>query len=359
MHRPNLTEKELRVMVVDDSSLYRKILLEAVSSIPGVGETSSAPNGEIALKKIPLFHPDILLLDIEMPVLNGIEVLRLLKQSNPGLPVVLISGVSSRSADITIEGLSLGAIDFIPKPSGNDIKANISQIRDGLLSAFGAIKNVGTSAKTTIVQPSSFRSPSLLPTKIKLVGVGISTGGPGALESFLPLLPADFPVPILVVQHMPPMFTASLASMLDRRSALNVMEAEQGQILESGNVYFAPGGRHMLVRKQQKGTESVFMTNLTDTPPINSCRPAVDPLFESLAKTSGPNTLAIVMTGMGRDGLDGVRHVKSVNGYCLTQSAETCTIYGMPMAVDEAGLSDESVALDQLASKVVSITRGS
>ncbi|MBP1627983.1 MAG: hypothetical protein H6Q00_2458, partial [Holophagaceae bacterium] len=195
--------------------------------------------------------------------------------------------------------------------------------------------------------------------QIEVVGIGVSTGGPNALTEVIPHLPADFPVPVLVVQHMPPSFTASLADHLDRRSPLRVCEAREGERIEVGNVYIAPGGKHMVVRRHEIPGTNTFqrIIGLNENPPENSCRPSVDVLFRSLAAHYEGSVAAVIMTGMGNDGCEGVRTLKRRGCRCLTQSAETCVVYGMPMAVDEAGLSDEQVPLDLLAQRLVRLVR--
>jgi len=349
----------LKVFIVDDSSLYRKILSSAVDALPMPTQVDTAPSGAIALKKIPAFDPAIVLLDIEMPDMNGIEVLKAIRKENTDVTVVLVSGTTSRSADITIDGLSSGASDFIPKPTGGSIDENIKALQRGLTEAFtlAAARRLRREERTRRPAPGrpvTAATPSLLPSRVDIVAIGISTGGPNALETMLPMLPASFRVPIAIVQHMPPLFTASLARSLSRNAKLNVVEAAEGMPLVAGGVYIAPGGKHMVVRREGGS----LVARLDDGPPVNSCKPAVDVMFESLVPVTGKHTLAVVMTGMGADGAAGVAALKQVSAYCLTQSAETCTVYGMPHAVDQARLSDESVPLDRLAARIAAIAGG-
>jgi two-component system chemotaxis response regulator CheB len=358
-------EQPLKVLVVDDSSLYRRILTRSVDGIPVPTEVDTAPTGAIALKKIPQILPDVVLLDIEMPEMSGIEVLKSIKRDYPRITVVLVSGVNSRSADITIEGLSSGASDFIPKPTGSSIEENTTELRRGLQQAFDLIlarraarggAPATRPAPTARARPSLRATPSILPARIEIVGIGISTGGPGALALMIPQLPKNISVPVVIVQHMPPVFTESLARSLDRSAAVSVCEAKDGQVLEPGNVYIAPGGIHTMVKRFAVQEQQKLMIRLNDGPPVNSCKPAVDVLFDSLARTTGGRTLAVVMTGMGQDGKSGAEHIKARQGYCLSQSEETCTVYGMPQAVDQAQISDESVALPDLAGRIYSVT---
>ena len=359
----------MKVLIVDDSSLYRKILSNSVESIQGNIQVSTAPTGAIALKKIPDFSPDIVLLDIEMPEMNGIEVLKKIKESFPKLNVILVSGVNTRSADITIEGLSAGAADFIPKPTGTNLEQNTKELKTSLETAFKFFKGTefyqrapsevsAAIASRPATEISHGTIPSIIPTRVDIVGIGISTGGPNALLQMIPELPLNLKAPIVIVQHMPPVFTTSLAKALNDKSKVSVVEAAEGMTLEPGNVYLAPGGIHTTVRKQSSGENGSFTFVLEDSPPVNSCKPAVDVLFKSIARTAGGKSLAVIMTGMGSDGLTGVMAIKEQMGYCLSQSAETCTVYGMPQAVDQANLSDEKIPLPLMASRITSISNG-
>ena len=364
-------DQSLKVLVVDDSSLYRRILTNAVQSIPISTEVATAPTGAIALKKIVPFGPDIVLLDIEMPEMSGIEVLKSIKQDYPRVTVVLVSGVNSRSADITMEGLSSGASDFIPKPSGPSMEENTRELQQGLKQAFDLLlarRKMRLARTGAPHQPSPAasppapsqprRGPSIPPPRLDIIGIGVSTGGPGALGEMIPKLPKNLSVPILIVQHMPPVFTESLARSLDKRSELTVCEARDGQLLEAGTVYIAPGGIHTVVKSISEQEQQKLVIRLDDGPPVNSCKPAVDVMFSSLAQTTRGKTLAIVMTGMGHDGRDGAARIKARQGYCLSQSEDTCIVYGMPYAVDQAGISDESVPLPDMASRIYTITNG-
>ncbi len=356
----------LKVFVVDDSSLYRRILTKAVETMPVATLVETAPSGAIALKKIPLFKPDILVLDIEMPEMGGLEVLGSVKKEYPQLTVVLVSGANSRSADVTIEGLTSGAADFIAKPAGASVDENIGLLQRGLQTIFDQIgerrqaraARKAIAVAPTVPKPRDRPYPSLVPPRIEIVGVGISTGGPNALEQLIPLFSSALRVPILIVQHMPPLFTSSLARTLDKRSTVPVFEAAPEQVLEAGCVYIARGGIHTVVKRRSEGERTRLVVALDDGPPENSCKPAVDVMFRSLAATTGARTLAVVMTGMGQDGLDGARAIKEKMGYCLTQDEQSCTIYGMPQAVDQAQLSDESLPLAELAGRILALTQG-
>lgn len=357
----------LKVFIVDDSSLYRRTLVHAAEATGLVAELDTAPSGAIALKKIPGFQPDVVLLDIEMPDMNGIELLKILRAEYPRLMAILVSGATSRSADVTIEGLTSGASDFVAKPGGSDPARNVAELQGKLANVFRMVlsrlesRNARGAPAPAAPRPAVARPPgavpTLIPPRIDAVGIGVSTGGPTALEALLPALPAGLKAPVLIVQHMPPLFTASLATALDRHSPLSVREATDGAVLRPGHAYLAPGGRHLKVELQARsGQAPELVARLDDGPPVNSCRPAVDVLFHSLAGTTQGRTLAVVMTGMGQDGLEGVQAIKGRMGYCLTQSEDTCTVYGMPQVVDRAGLSDEQVPLQHLAERITALT---
>lgn len=353
----------LKILIVDDSITYRSILFNILSAVPGVSVVSTASNGKSALIKFSQHEIDIVLLDIEMPEMDGLETLRAISERYPGTGVVMVSGMNRHSADITIQALESGALDFIPKPDHDDVEKNIEALRQRLLPIFKtfgdkhSLKGVNTApvierkanANASEIAPKSIRTPRKAPN-IDIIVIGVSTGGPNALNELIPRLPGNLGVPILLVQHMPPIFTASLAGSLDKKSALQVKEAEEGEAIRPNTVYIAPGGRHMVVNARK--------IHLTDDPPENSCRPSVDVLFRSVAKTYGSHVLAVIMTGMGIDGAQGVRMLKAgPDNYCLTQNEESCVIYGMPRAVDESGLSDESLPLGELADRIVSLVK--
>jgi two-component system chemotaxis response regulator CheB len=365
----------LKAFIIDDTVVYRKILTDAISSFPNITVSGTAPSGEIALKKIAVDKPDIVFLDVHMPGMNGIETLKLIKTTSPDIAVVMVSGISSRSTGDTIEALQLGAIDFIRKPDGNDMRKNTEQLHNDINSVLRffelkmrtrTIHNVPANSNSETITYKS-DAPSLpaisdsintsvysakLPQSFSIVAIGVSTGGPEALTKLIPKLPEDFPVPIVMVQHMPPLFTKSLADSLTRRSKVKVVEAGENTPLTRGTVYIAPGGNHLVIRN----VNNVMVTGINDEPPENSCRPSVDVLFRSVAAHFGDNgVLAVILTGMGNDGLNGVRTLKRKKCICLTQSEQSCVVYGMPRAIDEAGLSDKSLSIDSIAEEIISL----
>jgi len=354
-----------KILVVDDTVTYRRILSDVVSGIPEVRLVGSAPNGRIALKKIDHLHPDLVLLDVEMPEMDGLATLRAIKSRYEKIGVIMVSGMDPSGSNITIKALENGAIDFIAKPTGGTANGNIDLLRKRLRPLINAFLTRQFTEQIRAERPSPLsirdaiavpkaKSVSFAPTPstFRVVGIGSSTGGPKALAHIIPKLPQNFPVPVVVVQHMPPLFTQSLAKSLDEKSTVRVKEAEDNEPLLPGVVYIAPGGRHTVVRNSNGNGHGVCI-GLVDSPPVKSCRPSVDVLFRSLGVAYGGHVLATVMTGMGDDSLDGVIALKRKGCYCLTQSAETCVVYGMPRAIDEARLSDESTALENIADRIV------
>ena len=375
-----MTDHRLRVLIVDDTILYRRILGEVVESLDGVELAGTAPHGRLALAKLAQAPVDLVLLDVEMPEMDGLEALREIRKRYPDTQVVMVSGAHLSAAEVTVQCLEQGALDFLRKPEGNDPELSRNELREKLRPLVRHILtrrnlHLGTVTPPRVEAPppaarpvpappvpppprTSFR-PAPVPERIDIVGIGVSTGGPNALNEVIPKIPGDFPLPILLVQHMPPHFTASLAEHLDLRSPLHVREAKDGEPILPGHIYIAPGGRHMVVRRKTLAAEgeSEPIIGLNENPPEQSCRPSVDVLFRSIASQYDGHMLAVVMTGMGADGCEGVRAMKRKGCLCLTQSEASCVIYGMPLAVDEAGLSDEQVPLERLAERIDRIAR--
>lgn len=365
-----MTKPELKVMVVDDTALYRTILSRAVDALPGCSVAATAANGELALAKMDAHQPDLVLLDCEMPVLGGLETLEVLRKKYPRTAVVMVSGVNKNAANVTMQALKSGALEFIAKPEGAtpEESQRILQERLGQVCAIAAqvvAKSAVNAARARLAglaeralppaparQAAAPRRPDRHGFAATVLAIGISTGGPAALGKVLPALPASLGVPVLIVQHMPAYFTDSLAKSLAKHCAMPVTEALDGETLQPNHVYLAPGGRHFEVKK---GPGSTLTAAITDGPPVKNCRPSVDVLFRSLAALCGATTAAAVLTGMGDDGCDGVRALKARGAYCITQSRDTCTVYGMPRAVDEAGLSDEQIDLDGIASRLTAL----
>ncbi len=358
-----MSSPELRVLIVDDTVVYRKILSDVAAELPGVGLIQAAPQGRVALSRMEQQPFDIVLLDVEMPDMDGLETLAEIRKRHPETSVVMISGVTARARDNTVRALEMGAMDFLSKPDGSDADANRAALRDKLRPLFRHVLTRMNLKQAPLPSPPVAQpaptpvrpvTKAAAPGSFGVVAIGVSTGGPNALAEVIPRLPANLGVPVVLVQHMPPGFTASLAQHLDDRSPLKVCEAQEGEPLNPDTVYIAPGGRHMTIRRftPPGAATPTLVVGLNDNPPENSCRPSVDVLFRSVATHFEGRTLAVIMTGMGSDGLEGVRALKRKGAYVLTQSEETCVVYGMPMAVDEAGLSDESLPLLRLAPRI-------
>ncbi len=347
----------IRVMVVDDTVMYRKIASEALGSFSDVDVICTASSGDIALKRLAANKINLVLCDINMPGMSGVEILEVAKESYPETLFVMMSGISGRHAEVTIEALQKGALDFIKKPEGSCIQANRQALKNDLEGVLRIVRvrmglrqhrpeKNSTSCSGLPTNRSSSPPPVVMaapiPSKVAVLAIGVSTGGPEALNYLIPKLPATIGVPILLVQHMPRGFTKSLACSLDKKSALAVREAQNGDLVVPATVYIAPGGIHMTVRVKD---ESVVI-GLDDGPPENSCKPAVDVLFRSVASVyEGKGVLSVILTGMGADGLKGVKAIRKKGGYSITQSPSSCVVYGMPKAIDDEGLSDKSVDL--------------
>lgn len=348
----------VRILIVDDTIVYRSILRGVIEALPGCTVVGTAQNGAVALEALAKTPADIVLLDVEMPVMNGIETLRAIRERFQDVSVIMVSAANRSAADITIQALELGALDFVPKPETGDP----AKSRASLIETLGQIIETHRRSRSAVPGPAHSPAAASPPpmrvgrSKVDVVTIGISTGGPSALTQVIPALPKDLGVPVLIVQHMPPLFTESLARNLDRQSALAVSEGVEGEVLGAGHVYIAPGGKHMVIRRRPES--GVISIGVNENPPENNCRPAADVLFRSVAAVYGKNALAVVMTGMGSDGCEGARVIRRQGGMVLAQEETTCVIYGMPRAVIEGGLADEVVALNEVAKRIVAHVRG-
>ncbi len=370
----------LKVLIVDDTVTYRQIISSVLADIPDTNIVGTASNGKIALSRIAASPPDLVLLDVSMPVMDGLETLKAIREEYADVDVVMVSGIDRGNANLTMRALSLGALDFIAKPVGGTPEESLALLKKSLGPIVSLVKtrkysrqarklSFGESKRTESEQARSFTSffhpeeefPRPAPTdsdvprrpkRIQAVGIGVSTGGPNALQKIIPLLDSGIPVPILAVQHMPPTFTLSLAERLDRDSQVQVEEARDGSIAEPGRMYIAPGGRHMVVRSESGGRSGL---GIIDSPPVNSCRPSVDVLFRSMAMVYGGNMLAVILTGMGRDGAAGVGAIRRRGGYCIVQDEATSVVWGMPQAVVEMKDADEILPIDRIARRIMEI----
>jgi two-component system chemotaxis response regulator CheB len=372
----------VRVLVADDAVLFRRLLADVLASLPDVEVVGSAANGKIAIQKVRELKPDLLTLDIEMPEMDGLAVLdALLRSGEPPVEVIVVSALSRRGGDLTMRALEKGAFDFITKPDAATPEQGREALRRELAVRVRAVahrlevrsilrgKSSPAPSETSATNLSGERAlgASSLggvamrmqrlsnPEKPDMVLIGVSTGGPVALAKLLPAIPKDIGVPILIVQHMPPIFTKALADSLAAKCAVRVREAIHGESPEANTVYIAPGGRQM---RLAAGAGNQPIVELTDDPPENNCRPAVDYLFRSAANRFPGRSMAVILTGMGSDGTLGLRLLKRHGCYVIAQDEASCVIYGMPKAAVDAGVTDVVLPLESIAGRITSIVKG-
>jgi len=372
---------KLRALVADDSIMFRRAISEVLASLPDVEVVGSVSNGTMALKRIRELQPDLLTLDMEMPGMDGLGVLDALRQAGEKVAVIVVSAVTRRGAQVTMRALEKGAFDFITKPETGDAKQGRSflcqelaprvralahrlEIRNILRGDPAGLAGVTSAPKTPAVarpQPADLNDVSgrmnrlsAVP-RIEMILIGVSTGGPIALAQLLPEIPGNIGVPLLLVQHMPPIFTQTLAESLSPRCAIRVQEASHGQMIEPNTAYIAPGGRHM---RLVPGPQGCKMVQITDDPPENNCRPAVDYLFRSVAMNFPGQAMAVILTGMGSDGMLGLRLLKRNGCYVIAQDEATSVVYGMPKAAVDAKVSDEILPLGAIAARITAAVRG-
>jgi len=360
----------VKVLIVDDTIMYRKIIADVLKTIPNVEVVGTANNGKIALSRIKSLKPDLVTLDVEMPVMNGLETLVAIQQEQLDVECLMFSSLTERGSEVTMKALELGAFDFVLKPDFDGPEKNLLYIQKELsrrLQVFGQqrqLRSLLRGKRPTIRDRGAARKPGeatriLQQTKARVrrvekstvVAIGVSTGGPNALTTMLPKLPGDLGVPVLIVQHMPPVFTKSLAASLDKKCALEVKEAVNGELIRNNTVYIAPGGTQMKVASGADVHSKII--RITDDPPENNCKPSVDYLFRSVAREYGSKATGVIMTGMGADGKLGLKEMKSAGVVSIAQDADTSVVYGMPKAVAEAGLVDVVAPLDGIAAEII------
>ena len=362
----------IRVLVVDDSAIFRRVVSDALGGVPGVEVVGTSSNGKLALARMAALRPDVVTLDIEMPEMNGIEVLEAMKPAGLKACVIALSALTVRGGELTVHALELGAFDFLTKPEGGSPEANLALLRTQLAPMIRAyerrrdIHNILRSEagpKAALDRPADalpasppgpapvVRRPSTAPA---LVLIGVSTGGPSALATLVPALPRDLAAPVFIVQHMPPLFTAPLAKSLAAKSVLPVTEAVDGETAARGHVYLAPGGRHMKLAQDESGG---VVIRITEDPPENNCRPAVDYLFRSAALQFPGRAVAAVLTGMGRDGTAGLGMLKRTGCFAIAQDEPSCVVFGMPKEAIQAGVVDVVAPLDAIAGTIVRALR--
>lgn len=342
----------IRVLIVDDAVVIRRLLADCLAGDPEIEVVGTAPNGQIALAKIPQLNPDLITLDLEMPVLDGLQTLTAIRKTYWKLPVIMFSTLTESGASATLEALALGASDYATKPANvGSVGLAIQRVRDELIPKIKALCGRRAPTASPFLPGGAARpSPCAPPAsgRVDLVAIGVSTGGPNALARLLPQLAAGFPVPVVIVQHMPPLFTRMLAERLATLSGLPTREGLTGARLRPGEVWVAPGGFHLEV---ELTTDGVGLRT-TEAPPENSCRPAVDVLFRSVVAAYGPRVLGVVLTGMGQDGLRGCELIREAGGRVLAQDEASSVVWGMPGAVCRAGLADKVLPLENMAPEI-------
>jgi two-component system chemotaxis response regulator CheB len=348
---------KIRVFLVDDSAVVRRLVKSALNQDPELEVVGMATDGKMALNRLVDDHPDIVLLDLEMPVLSGLETLVALRKTHPRLPVIMFSRFTQRGVEATVQALTLGADDYVPKPSNVDEvgpcietvlipKIKLLGQRSKVPSRVpGPVSEAAPSAPWTLSSGSiSGRRP-----RVEIVVIGASTGGPSALAELMHAFPPTWPVPLVIVQHMPPEFTTWLAARLAEKSGLCVHEAVGGERVADAHAWVAPGNHHLLLQQDGKGVRLA----LNQDPPVNSCRPSVDVLFRSASQVYGAGVLAVVLTGMGQDGLLGCECVRKAGGQVLVQDEASSVVWSMPGAVARAGLADQVLALEHLGPQIM------
>ncbi len=361
-------ESRLRVLVVDDTILFRKIVSDVLTQVPWAEVVGQASNGKLALERIRALKPDVVTLDIEMPEMNGIEVLEAIRRERLPVQVIVVSAVTVRGGDLTMKALNLGAFDYITKPDGGGVAGSLGAIRESLVPLLRALakrqevrailQGKPAMMASTVPAPEiaeTYRRSSVCTIRPDVVCLGISTGGPNALTQMLPQIAAPLRVPLLIVQHMPPLFTKSLANSLNDRCKVPVKEAEHGESVQANQIYIAPGGRQMKVALGPDGVRKVIQ--LTDDPPENNCKPSADYLFRSVAQHYPGKATGVIMTGMGNDGTLGLKLLKRAGGFVIAQDEASCVVFGMPREAIIAGVVDVVTPLDRIADEIAKTVR--
>ena len=346
--------RQITAVIVDDSAFMRKSISLMLESDPDIKVVGQARDGLEGYEMVKSLKPDIVTLDIEMPRMDGITALKKIMSDCP-TSVLMVSSLTTEGADITIKALEYGAVDFIPKELSY-INVNIIKIKEDLINKIKEIvkqkavkerlrrlqRLTRGNSTTTLKTPTASELPRI---GYKAIALGISTGGPFSLQKVIPVLSKKINIPMFIVQHMPPKFTKSLAERLNGMTELEVKEAEADEIVRNGVIYIAPGGFHMTAQKNSSG---IVKIDISKEPSTTLHRPCVDVMFESVVDTYSKYTLGVIMTGMGKDGLEGIRKLKELGGYCIAQDEESCVVYGMPKSVTDAGFADVSAPLEKI-----------
>ncbi|MBZ0156359.1 MAG: chemotaxis response regulator protein-glutamate methylesterase [Alphaproteobacteria bacterium] len=350
----------VKVLIVDDSAFMRNALSTMLSSDPEIRIVGTARDGLEAIDKIASLRPDIVTMDVEMPRMDGITALKHIMERNP-VPVIMVSSLTTEGAKVTLEALDLGAVDFLPK-NLSELSVNIVKIREILIDKIkhigrkGLVRKHFRPSERHLSLPKAVEPPRHLPVRttgerrVGIVAIGTSTGGPKALQEIIPRLPKDFPVPVVIAQHMPPNFTGPFAERLNQLSQITVKEAVEGEPLKPGLALVAPGGGHMRVTRG-RGIETVVSISINKEDFIY--RPSVDALMTSVAELFPGRALGVILTGMGNDGVKGLTILKRTGGRIFAQDEETCVVYGMPKAVVDAGIADKVLSLEEMAGEII------
>lgn len=348
-----MNKAKIKVLVIDDAVLARKVIGDVISEERDMEMFAAAPNGQVALQRLAAGHPDVIVLDFEMPEMNGLETIDAIRRISPDIPIVMFSTLTERGARETFDALARGANDYVTKPSGHrGLSEAKQQIRSELVPKLRALTEPQAASETVNSKGTRPLVTDPIPNvTIEAIAIGVSTGGPNALSELIPKLPATLSVPVLITQHMPPTFTRMLAERLGQQSKLKVKEAEDGERIEAGRVYIAPGGRHLTLSRS--GVD--IKVALSDAPAENSCRPAVDVMLRSMVEIYDKHVLALILTGMGQDGLLGCQKVYSAGGIVLAQDASSSVVWGMPGAVAKAGICHMVLPLSELPRAVVGL----
>ncbi|MGC1377635.1 MAG: chemotaxis response regulator protein-glutamate methylesterase [Anaerolineales bacterium] len=356
---------QIKIMIVDDSIVVRKVLTDILSHDPDLNIAGTAANGRLALSKLHTLRPDLILLDIEMPEMNGLEALPEIRKILPKTPIIMFSTLTEWGAQATLDALELGATDYLAKPSNQDMAATSESIERDLIPKIKALcrfspgtqSTLPGAAKSIVTIPSPkihLRAAPLHPTRLGIVAIGVSTGGPEALAKLLPTIPKRFPLPVVIAQHMPPIFTALLAKRLSTKCPLPVRECKAGDLVEPGNIWIAPGDFHMVVRENRGRIH--LQTN--QDPRENFCRPSVDVLFRSIAGVYGSRALGVILTGMGQDGLKGCEALDAAGAPILVQDEASSVVWGMPGAAAGAGVCSAILPVTEIAAHVARLAGG-
>lgn len=358
---------QINTLITDDSLVFRKILGKALKAIQGVNILGEASSGEATLDFIQNQKPHLITLDLEMPGIGGLETLKKIRQNHPDITVVMVSAHTQRGANATMKCLEEGAFSFITKPDGGTPDSNLTYLESQLrfiVTSLTCSNHFTKTSSTITTSVSPVKTPTLtgispkgteLSSKPKgffpeILAIGVSTGGPKALADFLPNIKSDIPVPILICQHMPPLFTASLAETLNKKCPFEVKEGQDREVIKKGVAYIAPGGKHMKVEKDSN-THKIHLV-ITEDPPENNCRPSVDYLFRSISLQYPNRCIGVILTGMGKDGTLGLKEMKKNGDYVIAQDEQSCVVFGMPKEAIHQGVVDCVLPLQEIAPKI-------